>query len=98
MNGMDDATEVFVAKVDAFAATLEPEEQAMLIDLLVGDDNDVTGFAAGWPGLLSLGIASTARGSPDGFEQSGGASPTIFKTEPNYSGSGYMQSGGVTRV
>ena len=53
---MDDAAkEVFVAKIDAFAATLEPEEQAMLVELLVGDD-EVTGFGAGlgWPGASSL--------------------------------------------
>jgi hypothetical protein len=53
---MDDAArEVFAAKVDAFAATLEPEEQAMLVELVVGND-DVVGFGAGlgWPGLGSL--------------------------------------------
>ena len=49
-------TEAFAAKVDAFAASLEPEEQALLIELLTTGD-DVAGFGAGaaWPGLFTLG-------------------------------------------
>ena len=66
-----DLTEAFVAKVDAFAASLEPEEQVMLIELLTRDD-DVAGFGAGpwWPGLINLGIgqvASTASTNPTGL-------------------------------
>ena len=50
-------TEAFAAKVDAFAASLEPEEQALLIELLTGGD-DVAGFGAGgaWPGLITLDV------------------------------------------
>jgi hypothetical protein len=66
MTNMDNAQEVFAAKVDAFAATLELEEQAMLVDLLVGDD-EVTGFSAGWPGFGTLlGVSTTAGGNPEG--------------------------------
>ena len=39
----ENVTDAFVAKVDAFAATLDPEEQAMLIELL-GSDDEVSGF------------------------------------------------------
>lgn len=70
----NEAKEVFVNKVDAFAATLEPQEQAMLVELLVGDD-EVTGFGAGlsWPGLTSLledagigNVSTVGGGSPSG--------------------------------
>lgn len=49
-----DPTEAFVAKVDAFAASLNAEEQAML----TGDDDEVHGFGARqeWPGLQTLGV------------------------------------------
>jgi len=75
MNGMDDAAkEIFVAKVDAFAATLEPEEQSMLVELFVGDD-EVSGFKfiTGWPGLATLGFADVGQG--DGFRLSMGDLP-----------------------
>ena len=50
-------TEAFAAKVDAFAASLEPEEQALLIELLTAGD-DVAGFGAraAWPGLFTLDV------------------------------------------
>ena len=91
---MDDAQELFVAKVDAFAASLEAEEQAMLIELLVGDDGEVSGFGfkAGWPGLATLGVSTVGSGSPEGFISSGGGSPTVFRTEPDYTG--FAETGG----
>lgn len=66
----NEAKEVFVAKIDAFAATLNPEEQAMFIELLAGDD-EVTGFGTGlgWPGVSSLladaGIGNGVSGVQD---------------------------------
>ena len=66
-------TEAFAAKVDAFAASLEPEEQALLIELLTGGD-DVVGFGSRgtWPGLIKLDVGigqvgSTASSNPDGL-------------------------------
>ena len=65
----ENLTEEFVAKVDAFAASLEVEEQAMLIGLLTESDDEVVGFGGGgpwggpdvrWPGLVSLGIGNVA--------------------------------------
>ena len=67
MEDMDETQETFVAKVDAFAATLEPEEQAMLVELLAGDhEASGFGFKAGWPGLVTLGVASSVGSNPDG--------------------------------
>jgi len=66
-------TEAFVAKVDAFAASLEPEEQALLIELLTTGD-DVAGFGSlgVWPGLIKLDVGIghvgvTASLNPDGL-------------------------------
>ena len=69
----------FMAKVDAFAATLEPEEQAMFAELLT-EDNEVAGFGGHgtgwggpgwkWPGLTTLrlgNVQTTASGSPSGL-------------------------------
>ncbi len=55
---VSEISEAFVAKVDAFAMTLEPDEQVMLMDLLTAGA-DVTGFGSGvtWPGLINLDIA-----------------------------------------
>ena len=71
-------TEEFVAKVDAFAASLEPEEQALLADLLA-DGDDVVGFndwGGGnnwqWPGLVSLGVWK----APAGTEAASISQPT----------------------
>lgn len=63
-----EVTEEFAAKLDAFAVTLDQDEQAMLIGLLTGDD-DVSGyeFGAGWPGLGSLGVATLPTPNPDGY-------------------------------
>ncbi len=65
-------TEAFAAKVDAFAASLEPEEQALLIELLTTGD-DVAGFGAGaaWPGLFTLGIGIGQVGSSAGANSDG---------------------------
>lgn len=54
----ENLTEEFVAKVDAFAASLNAEEQAMLTVLLTGENEEVQGFSAGrdWPGLQTLGV------------------------------------------
>lgn len=69
-----DLSETFVAKIDAFASSLEPEEQSMLIDLLTAGD-DVAGFGAfsqggapgsTWPGLMKLGIGHVT--SPAGAD------------------------------
>jgi len=92
----ENLTEEFVAKVDAFAATLDGDEQAMLVDLLVGDDGEVTGFAAGWPGLGSLvgglGIATVGGGSPSGVQSTVGAAPDgVFvpgRTDTGFQGTG----------
>lgn len=64
----DEAKEAFATKLDAFAATLEPAEQAMLVALLVGEE-EVTGFGAGlgWPGIGSL--------LPDAFVGNGATTP-----------------------
>ena len=74
-----DLPETFVAKIDAFALSLEPQEQSMLIDLLTTTGDDVAGFGrfapdgrsgSAWPGLMKLGVgqvANTAFGDPDGL-------------------------------
>ncbi len=71
-----DLPETFVTKIDAFASSLEPDEQTMLIELLTAGD-DVAGFGgfgpsgdlgSTWPGLMKLGIghvASTAGAGAD---------------------------------
>lgn len=78
----ENVTDAFVAKVDAFAATLDPEEQAMLIELL-GSDDEVSGFGAGWPGLLSLGVWKAPAGTEatNRVVMSGGSTMVVF--EPN---------------
>jgi hypothetical protein len=71
-------SDALVAKIDAFASSLEPEEQAMLIGLLTTGD-DVAGFGGfapagaprpSWPGLMKLGVgqvAGTAGSTGDGL-------------------------------
>jgi|GEM_PF-4624051 len=43
-------------KIDAFAATLNADEQAALAWLIAGDSDDVSGFAETppWPGMPAL--------------------------------------------
>ena len=71
-------TAEFVAKVDAFAASLAPDEQAMLIGLLTDGSDDVAGFRGwgggpNWVGLQSLGIWK----APAGTEAAQISQPTL---------------------
>ena len=95
MDGMDDAQELFVAKVDAFATTLEPEEQAMLIELLVGDD-EVSGFGVNGrcPGLVTLGFSYSAGTNPDGVSGLLDAAGVGNGFDAGRTDTGFVESGG----
>jgi len=82
MHQDQDAGGSFVAKVDAFAESLIPDEQAMLPDLIAGDnDDDVAGFTMPWPGLRIIA---------PGFVSTGGGATTTFKSE----GAGFVSCDG----
>lgn len=53
---MDDAVLTgLVAKLDAFAAELSPDEQAVLAEMLTDGNDDVAGFGRQeWPGAANL--------------------------------------------
>ena len=73
------AVAAFIAKVDAFAQTLDPTEQAMLAELIGDDVVAGFGFTPDWPGLAT--IAPLTLGTASDVVKSGGGN-SIFRADP----------------